>query len=138
MTCRVMSSPMQIEPGLYLATETMNAESGFESYDDFDGQVIKHAVDWEEGDLTKSMAYFKVNSENYAEDDYVYQRGLNLISAIVGDGKTPTGGAFISASAQTLGFSITGELDKFWIDSGWEGTIGDKYTSTQRFRIEPQ
>ncbi len=138
MKCRVYSSPMQVEPGLYLATETYNGESAFESYEDLDGQVIKRALGYEEGNLTKSMAYFKVNSENYAEDSYVYQRGLNYLSAICGDGKKPTGGASIGAYARTMGFDILGDMDLFWIDSGWEGTIGDRYISNQKFRIEPR
>ena len=138
MVCRVTCSPLFVENGLYKATETFNEESIYESFDDFDGQVIKQALNWISGDLIKSLAYFKVNSEEYADDEYVYQRGLNLLSAIIGDGKTPTGGASLGAYAQTLGFDILGEMDTFWIDSGWQGTVGDRYTSNQQFRIEPR
>jgi len=138
INCEVYCSPMTVEPGEYIATETYNGESGFESYDDFDGTVTKRALDYVEGDLTKSMAYFKVNSNHYKDENYVYQRGMNFIQAIIGDGQKPYGGAFVSGSAQTLGFEITDGMNMFWIDSGWEGTIGDKYTSTLKFIIEPQ
>jgi hypothetical protein len=138
MYCHVSCSPMIVPDGLYKAKETFNAESGFESYTDYDGQVIKRALGYIEGDGTKSTAYFKVSSPEYAEEDYVYQRGMLYLSAIIGDGKTPSGGAMVSAYVQTLGFDILGAMNRFWLDSGWEGTIGDKYTSSVRFQIEPR
>ena len=131
MTCQVKCIPLAIEPGYYQG-RIMSSEYCYERFEDNDGTVIKRAIDFS-GDPYDSMVEFHTTNG-------IFQRGFQYLSAIIGDGKTPSGGAYISVSLHYPTppdyLPISGEISRFWIESGWEGTVGDRYQSSQQFTID--
>ena len=124
--CQVRCSPLGVYNETYQG-RIYTSESALENIYDYDAGVIKRSL-YYTGDPYDSMVEFHTTNG-------VFQRGFQ----------------YMSCDSDGCGMSINflypmppdyfliqgGNITKIWINSGWEGTPGDRYSSTQQFTVAP-
>ena len=123
--CHVTCSALGIKEDLYMG-RISSGEGFYENIYDFDNIVTKQSLGYT-GDPYDTMVEF-------CSTNGVFQRGYQYMGC---NSDGCSGSVFFNYPIVPGYFEIIGgPIDFFWIDSGWEGTSGDRYASSQEFTVE--
>lgn len=124
LRCKVHCSPLRLSLGRYEAR--VSTSEGFQENNvDADAFVEKRSLGYT-GDATDSMVHFFTTQG-------LYQRGFNYESC---DSNGCCGSVTFNYPLPPEYFAVEGgTVSKFWIESGWEGTVGDRFGSAHSFTL---
>lgn len=122
--CQVKCTALNIPENVYQG-RIFTAEGCQENTQDYDSDLLKVSYGYT-GDPYDSMVEFRTTNG-------VFQRGFQLMSC---DSDGCAMSVSFSYPVAPDYFEISGgPITQFWIDSGFEGSVGDNYASGQRFTI---